>query len=306
MSISLKDRSLISIYDYTPEEICHILDIAEDFEKNRLQNLLNGRVIASLFFEASTRTRLSFETAIQLLGGNVIGFSSTAGTSLQKGESLKDTIMMVASYADLIVMRNPVDGSARYASEVSKVPIINAGDGANQHPTQCLLDLYSIRKTQGTLENLEITMVGDLKYGRTVHSLVQAMCNFNAKFNFVSPVELRMPSTVIQFIKDAGLEYHEYTSLEEVIPHSDIIYMTRVQRERFPDPLEYEKVKNAYILRNEMLENSKPNCRILHPLPRVNEIHTDVDANPKAYYFQQAQNGLFVRQALIAAILGLK
>ncbi|MBO5956543.1 MAG: aspartate carbamoyltransferase [Bacteroidales bacterium] len=306
MSISLKDRSLISIYDYTPEEICHILDIAEDFEKNRLQNLLNGRVIASLFFEPSTRTRLSFETAIQLLGGNVIGFSSTAGTSVQKGESLKDTIMMVASYADLIVMRNPVDGSARYASEVSKVPIINAGDGSNQHPTQCLLDLYSIRKTQGTLENLEITMVGDLKYGRTVHSLVQAMCNFNAKFNFVSPVELKMPSTVIQYIKNAGLEYHEYTSLEEVIPQSDIIYMTRVQRERFPDPLEYEKVKNAYILRNEMLENSKPNCRILHPLPRVNEIHTDVDANPKAYYFQQAQNGLFVRQALIAAILGLK
>ena len=306
MSISLKDRSLISIYDYTPEEICHILDIAEDFEKNRLQNLLNGRVIASLFFEPSTRTRLSFETAIQLLGGNVIGFSSTAGTSVQKGESLKDTIMMVASYADLIVMRNPVDGSARYASEVSKVPIINAGDGSNQHPTQCLLDLYSIRKTQGILENLEITMVGDLKYGRTVHSLVQAMCNFNAKFNFVSPVELKMPSTVIQYIKNAGLEYHEYTSLEEVIPQSDIIYMTRVQRERFPDPLEYEKVKNAYILRNEMLENSKPNCRILHPLPRVNEIHTDVDANPKAYYFQQAQNGLFVRQALIAAILGLK
>ena len=306
MSISLKDRSLISIYDYTPEEICHILDIAEEFEKNRLQNLLNGRVIASLFFEPSTRTRLSFETAIQLLGGNVIGFSSTAGTSVQKGESLKDTIMMVASYADLIVMRNPVDGSARYASEVSKVPIINAGDGSNQHPTQCLLDLYSIRKTQGTLENLEITMVGDLKYGRTVHSLVQAMCNFNAKFNFVSPVELKMPSTVIQYIKNAGLEYHEYTNLEEVIPHSDIIYMTRVQRERFPDPLEYEKVKNAYILRNEMLENSKPNCRILHPLPRVNEIHTDVDANPKSYYFQQAQNGLFVRQALIAAILGLK
>ena len=306
MSISLKNRSLISIYDYTPEEICHILDIAEDFEKNRLQNLLNGRVIASLFFEPSTRTRLSFETAIQLLGGNVIGFSSTAGTSLQKGESLKDTIMMVASYADLIVMRNPVDGSARYASEVSNVPIINAGDGSNQHPTQCLLDLYSIRKTQGTLENLEITMVGDLKYGRTVHSLVQAMCNFNAKFNFVSPAELKMPSTIIQYIKNAGLEYHEYTELEDVIPHSDIIYMTRVQRERFPDPLEYEKVKNSYILRNDMLDNSKPNCRILHPLPRVNESHTDVDANPKAYYFQQAQNGLYVRQALIAAILGLK
>lgn len=306
MSISLKNRSLISINDYTPEEICHILDIAEDFEKTRLQNLLNGRVIASLFFEPSTRTRLSFETAIQLLGGNVIGFSSTAGTSVQKGESLRDTITMVASYADLIVMRNPIDGSARFASEVSKVPIINAGDGSNQHPTQCLLDLYSIRKTQGTLENLEITMVGDLKYGRTVHSLVQAMCHFNAKFNFVSPNELRMPSTVIQYIKDANLEYHEYTDLEEVIPHSDIIYMTRVQRERFPDPLEYEKVKNAYILRNYMLEPAKENCRILHPLPRVNEINEDVDPNPKAYYFQQAQNGLYVREALIAAILGLK
>ncbi|MBP9995227.1 MAG: aspartate carbamoyltransferase [bacterium] len=306
MSISLKNRSLISINDYTPEEICHILDIAEDFEKTRLQNLLHGRVIASLFFEPSTRTRLSFETAIQLLGGNVIGFSSTAGTSVQKGESLRDTITMVASYADLIVMRNPIDGSARFASEVSKVPIINAGDGSNQHPTQCLLDLYSIRKTQGTLENLEITMVGDLKYGRTVHSLVQAMCHFNAKFNFVSPQELRMPSTVIQHIIDAGLEYHEYTDLEEVIPHSDIIYMTRVQRERFPDPMEYEKVKNAYILHNHMLEPAKDNCRILHPLPRVNEINEDVDQNPKAYYFQQAQNGLYVREALIAAILGLK
>ncbi len=306
MSISLKNRSLISINDYTPEEICHILDIGEDFERNRHQNLLNGRVIASLFFEPSTRTRLSFETAIQLLGGNVIGFSSTAGTSVQKGESLKDTIIMVASYADLIVMRNPIDGSARFASEVSKVPIINAGDGSNQHPTQCLLDLYSIRKTQGTLENLEITMVGDLKYGRTVHSLVQAMCHFNAKFNFVSPEELRMPNTVIQYIKDANLKYDEYTDIEDVISHSDIIYMTRVQRERFPDPLEYEKVKNSYILRNHMLADAKPNCRILHPLPRVNEINVDVDANPMAYYFQQAQNGLFVRQALIAAILGLK
>ena len=301
-------RNLIDIVDFSVEELKELMDTACDIHKHpkKYSNKCKGKKLATLFFEPSTRTRLSFETAIQLLGGNVIGFSSTAGTSLQKGESLKDTIMMVASYADLIVMRNPVDGSARYASEVSKVPIINAGDGSNQHPTQCLLDLYSIRKTQGTLENLEITMVGDLKYGRTVHSLVQAMCNFNAKFNFVSPVELKMPSTVIQYIKNAGLEYHEYTELEEVIPHSDIIYMTRVQRERFPDPLEYEKVKNSYILRNEMLDNSKPNCRILHPLPRVNEIHTDVDPNPKAYYFQQAQNGLYVRQALIAAILGLK
>ena len=185
-------------------------------------------------------------------------------------------------------------------------PIINAGDGSNQHPTQCMLDLYSIRKTQGTLENLEITLVGDLKYGRTVHSLVEAMSHFNAKFNLVSPVELKLPRTVKQHIKDAHLEYEQFTELEEVIPHSDIIYMTRVQRERFPDPLEYEKVKNSYVLRNAMLANAKPNCRILHPLPRVNEIHVDVDANPKAYYFQQAQNGVYARQALIAAILGLK
>ena len=265
-----------------------------------------SRKTRTRFFEPSTRTRLSFETAIQLLGGNVIGFSSTAGTSIQKGESLADTITMVASYADLIVMRNPIEGSARFASEVSKVPVINAGDGANQHPTQCMLDLYSIRKTQGTLENLEITLVGDLKYGRTVHSLVEAMCNFNAKFNLVSPVELKLPSVVKQHIKDRNLEYHQYTELEDAIPHSDIIYMTRIQRERFPDPEEYEKVKNSYVLRNAMLENSKPNCRVLHPLPRVNEIHVDVDANPKAYYFQQAQNGVYARQALIASILGLK
>lgn len=306
MSISLKNRSLISITDYSPDEICHVLDIAEDFERNPHQNLLNGRIIASLFFEPSTRTRLSFETAIQLLGGNVIGFSSTAGTSVQKGESLRDTITMVAGYADLIVMRNPIDGSARFASEVSKVPIINAGDGSNQHPTQCMLDLYSIRKTQGSLENLEITLVGDLKYGRTVHSLVEAMSNFHAKFNLVSPVELKLPRAVKQHIKDAHLEYEQFTELEDVIPHSDIIYMTRVQRERFPDPLEYEKVKNSYVLRNSMLANAKPNCRVLHPLPRVTEIHVNVDANPAAYYFQQAQNGVYARQAIISAILGLK
>ena len=306
MSISLKNRSLISISDYTPEEICHVLDIAEDFEKNPHQNLLNGRIIASLFFEPSTRTRLSFETAIQLLGGNVIGFSSTAGTSIQKGESLADTITMVASYADLIVMRNPIEGSARFASEVSKVPVINAGDGANQHPTQCMLDLYSIRKTQGTLDNLQIAMVGDLKYGRTVHSLVQAMCNFNATFHLVSPQELKLPSSVKMSIKDAGLKYYQYTDLRDVIPTADIIYMTRVQRERFPDPMEYERVKDSCILTADMLKGCKENMRILHPLPRVNEITTDVDSTPYAYYFQQAQNGVYVRQALMAAILGVR
>ena len=302
----MKNRSLVSINDYSKEEIMQILEIAAEFEKEPHQNLLNGRVIASLFFEPSTRTRLSFESAIQKMGGNVVGFSSAATSSVQKGESLKDTILTVCNYSDLIVMRHPVDGSARYASEVATVPIINAGDGANQHPTQCLLDLYSIKKTQGTLENLEVTFVGDLKYGRTVHSLVIALCQFNTKFHLVSPVELKLPSAVKRHIKEANLQYEQYTDFNEVIPKSDIIYMTRIQRERFPDPLEYEKVKNAYILNNSMLDNSRENCRILHPLPRVNEISIDVDSNPKAYYFEQALNGVFVRQALIAAILGLK
>ncbi|MBU2556879.1 MAG: aspartate carbamoyltransferase [Bacteroidetes bacterium] len=302
----MKNRSLVSINDYSKEEILQILEIAAEFEKEPHQNLLNGRVIASLFFEPSTRTRLSFESAIQKIGGNVVGFSSAATSSVQKGESLKDTILTVSNYSDLIVMRHPVDGSSRYASEVSPVPIINAGDGANQHPTQCLLDLYSIKKTQGTLENLDVTFVGDLKYGRTVHSLVIALCQFNAKFHLVSPVELKLPSAVKRHIKEANLQYEQYTDFAEVIPKSDIIYMTRIQRERFPDPLEYEKVKNAFILENKMLENSKENCRILHPLPRVNEISIDVDDNPKAYYFEQALNGVYVRQALIASILGLK
>ncbi|UBM63463.1 aspartate carbamoyltransferase [Candidatus Sulfidibacterium hydrothermale] len=302
----LKNRSLVSITDYGKEEILKVLDIAEGFEENQRQKILSDYVIASLFFEPSTRTRLSFESAVHYLGGSIIGFASADTSSVRKGESLKDTILTVSNYSDLIVMRNPLDGSARFASEVSPVPIINAGDGANQHPTQCLLDLYSIRKTQGTLENLQIALVGDLKYGRTVHSLVQALSLFGATFHLVSPESLKLPSGVKKWIKDAGLEYFQYTELADVIPFADIIYMTRIQGERFPDPMEYEKVKNAYVLENKMLEKSKESLRILHPLPRVNEISEDVDDNPKAYYFQQAKNGVYVRQALIAAILGLK
>lgn len=301
----LKGRSLVSITDYTKEEIIHILDMAEGFEKNQRQSILDGYVISSLFFEPSTRTRLSFESAVQYLGGSIIGFASADTSSVRKGESLKDTILTVSNYSDLIVMRNPIDGSARYASEVSPVPIINAGDGANQHPTQCLLDLYSIRKTQGSLDNIHIAMIGDLKYGRTVHSLVQALSLFGATFHFVSPESLKMPSSVKTWIKKAGLEYHQYTDIMDIMPIADILYMTRIQGERFPDPLEYEKVKNLYILENSMLETSKDTMRVLHPLPRVNEITEDVDDNPKAYYFQQAKNGVYVRQALIAAILGL-
>ena len=304
--INLKNRSLISITDYSKEEILKVLDIAKDFEADPRQRILTGHVIASLFFEPSTRTRLSFESAVQYMGGSIIGFASADTSSQRKGESLKDTILTVSNYSDLIIMRNPMDGSARFASEVAKVPIINAGDGANQHPTQCLLDLYSIQKTQGTLDNLHVALVGDLKYGRTVHSLVQALSMFNTTFHLVSPESLKLPSAVKIYIKNAGLEYYQYTELSDVIPEADIIYMTRVQQERFPDPLEYEKVKNSYILENSMLEGSKENLRILHPLPRVNEISEDVDDNPKAYYFQQARNGVYVRQALIAAILGLK
>ncbi|MCK9291701.1 MAG: aspartate carbamoyltransferase [Bacteroidales bacterium] len=301
----MKNRSLISISDYSKQEQIDLLDRAANFEQHPRRDILKNKVIASLFFEPSTRTRLSFESAVQQLGGSVVGFTSSDSSSVQKGESLKDTILTVSNYCDLIVIRHPVDGSARYASEVSPVPIINAGDGANQHPTQCLLDMYSIRKTQNKLENLDITFVGDLKYGRTVHSLIIALCQFNTRFHLVSPVELKLPSAVKRFIKEAKLHYEQYIDLTEVVAKSDIIYMTRIQRERFPDPIEYEKVKNAYNLRNNMLDNSRPNLKILHPLPRVNEISVDVDSSSKAYYFEQARNGVFVRQALIASILGL-
>ncbi len=302
----MKDKSLISITDFSKEEYIQILDIAADFENNPNQKLLLDHVVATLFFEPSTRTRLSFETAANRLGARVVGFSDTGSTSVQKGESLKDTIIMVSGYADIIVMRHPREGAARWASEVSSVPVINAGDGANQHPTQCLLDMYTIRQTQGKLENLNIAFVGDLKYGRTVHSLVQAMCNFNATFHLVSPQELKLPSSSKMYIKEANLEYFQYTELADVIPFADIIYMTRIQKERFHDPIEYEKVKNSYVLDRGMLTNCKPNMKILHPLPRINEISIDVDDTPQAYYFKQAENGVYVRQALLAAIAGVK
>jgi aspartate carbamoyltransferase catalytic subunit len=302
----MKNRSLISITDFSKEEQIRILDIAEGFEQQPTQNILGNYVVATLFFEPSTRTRLSFESAASRLGAKVIGFSSAASSSVSKGESLNDTILTVSNYSDIIVMRHPVDGSARYASEVSPVPVINAGDGANQHPTQTLLDMYSIRKTQGTLDNLNIAFVGDLKYGRTVHSLTMALTQYNTTFHLVSPTELKLPSYVKRHIKDNNLSYYQYTDLLAVIPHVDIIYMTRIQKERFSDSLEYERVKNAYNLSNSMLAGSRSNMAIMHPLPRVNEIAADVDSNPKAYYFQQALNGVYVRQALLAAILGVK
>jgi len=302
----MKNRSLVSIDDLSTDEVLKILDDAEEFEKNPIQKLLEGKVIATLFFEPSTRTRLSFESAINRLGGKIVGFSDAGVSSVSKGETLHDTIRMVSSYSDLIVMRHPVEGSARFASEISSVPVINAGDGANQHPTQTLLDMYSIRKTQGTLDNLNIFMVGDLKYGRTVHSLMMAMSRWNTTFNFISPEELKMPEEFKLYLENLGLKYYEHRDFTDIISRADIIYMTRVQKERFSDPIEYEKVKNVYVLKNSMLANTKPNMRILHPLPRVNEIHTDVDTNPKAYYFEQALNGVFTRQAILCTFLGIK
>lgn len=299
------NHSLVSITDYSKEEILSILRSARDFEANPNRKTLDGKVIATLFFEPSTRTRLSFETAVMRLGGKVIGFSDAATSSSAKGETLNDTIHMVSCYADAIVMRHPLEGAARYASEVSPVPIINAGDGANQHPSQTLLDLYSIQKTQGTLENLNICLVGDLKYGRTVHSLIQAMSHFKPTFKFIAPEELKMPEEYKSFCKKNNIPFSESCELTDNFNDADILYMTRVQKERFQDLMEYERVKNVYTLKNEMLANSKPNLKILHPLPRVNEIDIDVDKSDKAYYFKQAQNGLYVRQAIISKVLNI-
>lgn len=304
---AMNTKSLVSISDLSRDEILSLLETARKFEARPNRRLLEGKVVATLFFEPSTRTRLSFETAVNRLGGRVIGFSDASNTSTSKGETLKDTIKMVSNYADLIVMRHFLEGAALYATEVTDVPIINAGDGAHQHPSQTMLDLYSIYKTQGTLENLTITLVGDLKYGRTVHSLIMAMKYFNPTFRFVACKELDMPEEYKAFCRDNGIKYTDHTDFSpEVINTSDIIYMTRVQRERFADIMEYERVKDLYNLNNAMLADARDNLRILHPLPRVNEIAQDVDDNPKAYYFEQARNGLYARQAIICRSLGIE
>ena len=302
----MENRSLVTSAEHSKDKILYLLEMAKEFEKKPNRKILDGKVVATLFFEPSTRTRLSFETAANRLGARVIGFTDPKATSSSKGETLKDTIIMVSNYADIIVMRHYLEGAARYASEVTNAPIVNAGDGSNQHPSQTMLDLYSIYKTQGTLENLNIYMVGDLKYGRTVHSLLMAMRHFNPTFHFISPDELKMPEEYKLYCRQHGIKYVEHTQFDEdVIAEADILYMTRVQRERFTDLMEYERVKDIYILRNDMLKKSRPNLRILHPLPRVNELTYDVDENPKAYYFQQAQNGLYARQAILCDVLGI-
>ena len=301
----MEKHDFVTIADLSKEKILYMIQMAKEFEIHPNREILKGKVVATLFFEPSTRTRLSFETAANRLGAKVIGFSDAKVTSATKGETLKDTILMVSNYADVIVMRHHIEGAAQYASEIAPVPIVNAGDGAHQHPSQCMLDLYSIYKTQGTLENLNIFLVGDLKYGRTVHSLIMAMRHFNPTFLFIAPKELAMPDEYKLYCKQHGIKYVEHTDFnEDIIAEADILYMTRVQKERFSDLMEYERVKNVYILKKDMLCKARQNMKILHPLPRVNEIAYDVDEDPHAYYIQQAQNGLYAREAIISDVLG--
>ncbi len=302
----MEKRNFVTIANLSKEKIMYLIQMAQEFEKHPNRELLKGTVVATLFFEPSTRTRLSFETAANRLGARVIGFADPKITSGTKGETLKDTILMVSNYADVIAMRHYIEGAAQYASEIAPIPIINAGDGAHQHPSQCMLDLYTIYQTQGTLENLNIYLVGDLKYGRTVHSLIMAMRHFNPTFHFIAPKELAMPNEYKIYCKEHGIKFVEHTAFnEKIISDADIIYMTRVQKERFSDLMEYERVKNVYILKADMLGSARENMKILHPLPRVNEIAYDVDDNPHAYYIQQAQNGLYAREAIICDVLGI-
>ncbi len=293
------NRDVISIRDFTREEIELIIAKAKHIQPSQTE--LADKVMASLFFEPSTRTQLSFNTAIQRLGGSVIGFSGAEGSSVVKGETLSDTIKVVEKYADLIVIRHSSEGSARLAADVASIPVINAGDGANQHPTQTLMDLYTIDACQGKLDGLSIGMVGDLKYGRTVHSLATALTRFsNIKLRLISPPNLRMPSSFLRELEEP-VPYSETEQLD--LRGLDIVYVTRIQRERFADIEEYEKVRNAYVLDKKACEQLKTSASILHPLPRVNEISTDVDALPQAKYFEQVRNGVPVRMALLHLIL---
>ena len=303
-NITFKGRDIISIRDFSKKELLYILSIAKKIEKSPNKELLKNSLAALLFYEPSTRTRLSFASAIKRLGGNTIGFAQGEVTSLKKGETLWDTIKMVEQYSDVIIIRHPLEGAARLAAEAADIPVINAGDGANQHPTQTLLDLYTIQKEKGKLENLNIGFLGDLKYGRTVHSLAIALSHFNSKMFFISPNALKMPKHYIDELKQKKIKFVEVQNLSKVSNQLDVLYVTRIQKERFPDPLEYEKYKNAYRLDKTLLEQSKKNLAIMHPLPRVGEINPELDETPNAIYFKQAGNGIPIRQALLALILG--
>ena len=302
-----KGKDLVSIESLSKDEITYLLDMTEEFERHPNRKLLEGKVVATLFFEPSTRTRLSFETAANRLGARVIGFTDPKVTSSTKGETLNDTIQIIANYADVLIMRHYLEGAAKYASEVSPCPIINAGDGANQHPSQTMLDVYSIKKTQKRLDNLSIYLVGDLKYGRTVHSLLMAMSHFNPTFHFISPQLLSMPEEYKVFCKENNIPFTETSEFnEDIIANADILYMTRVQRERFFNEEDYIRLKDTYILDMKKLETAKDSLSILHPLPRVNEISTEVDDDPRAAYFRQVLCGKYIRMALILELLGIR
>ena len=296
-------KNLISMRDVSKEDIMDLIALAGDIESGKVKPDMRGKLAALLFFEPSTRTHFSFDTAMQKLGGRTMTMKGTSGTSVKKGETLSDTLMTISMYADIIVMRHVLEGAARYAAETVDIPVINAGDGANQHPTQAMLDLYSIQKTQGTLENLKLCLVGDLRLGRTVHSLAQALADFNPKFYFAAPAHLQMPDSIKDDLRAKNVEFEDIDDINAVLPEIDIMYVTRIQKERFAVPEDYEKVKNLYIIKKDMLRGVKDNFKVLHPLPRVNEIHTDVDSTPYAYYFQQAKNGVVMRQAIITRLL---
>lgn len=295
-----KGRDIISIKDFSQKEIIHILETAKKFENNGRQ-LLKGKILATLFFEPSTRTRLSFESAMNRLGGRVIGFADPNVSSAKKGESLHDSIKVIDGFCDVIVIRHPEAGSAAVAAEAAKVPVINGGDGPNQHPTQTFLDLYTIKKNKARISGLNVGFVGDLKYGRTVHSLAYALNKFGCKMYFISPKSLKMPE---KYLKELSVDYVEEEDLLKVLKDIDILYVTRIQKERFPSEAEYNKVKNAYILDSKILKHAKKGMKIMHPLPRINEIQLDLDSYPGSIYFQQAHNGVIVRKALLSLVLG--
>jgi aspartate carbamoyltransferase catalytic subunit len=303
-----KGKDIISIKDFSKKEINNILDYAEEMityaKGENYKDLLKGKVLSTLFFEPSTRTRLSFESSMNRLGGRVIGFADPSGTSQKKGESLADTIRMADSYSDAIVIRHPHEGAARLAAEFAESPVLNAGDGAGRHPTQCLLDLFTIRSEKKQIKNKNIVLLGDLKYGRTVHSLAYALALYGARLTFVSPASLKMPNEVTDECKELGVEPTYTSNLEKTIKDADVLYVTRIQRERFPDAEEYNKVVGSYKINKNLLDNAKENLIIMHPLPRVTEIHPEVDKTPHALYFKQAFNGVPIRMALLSLVIG--
>lgn len=297
-------KNILSMKEMQKNDIVSILTRARQFKQNPPDKILKGSIMASCFYEPSTRTRLSFESAMRKMGGEVIGFSEGATTSSQKGESLYDAMKIIGYYSDLIVLRHPLEGAARQAAKATDKPVINAGDGANEHPTQTLLDLFTIQECQGKLEGLNIAFVGDLLYGRTVHSLALALRHFHARLFFIAPQVLAMPDSICLELRRAGIPFSFHKSIEEVIGRCDILYMTRIQQERFGSQEEYERLKGHFVLTRETLAWAREHLRVLHPLPRLSEIDFEVDDTPYAYYFKQAENGLYTRQAILAMLMG--